>query len=103
MLRPNGVLLLTDLVSGESVPERTLVSSDGAVRWLASRVWTEAAAAAAGFQVRGCIDCREEFLEMVGQMIFDDACECIGPEAFAALRRKQAGYRMWILERGEGK
>ena len=99
VLRPGGVLLLSDLVSGAPVPERTLVSPTGAVRYLASPAWTEAAAAVAGFRIARCIDCREEFLEMVGQMIFDGECACVGPAAFAALREKRAGYAMWILER----
>ena len=103
VLRPGGVLLLSDLVSGADSPERTLVSPEGAVRYLASRTWTEAAAEAAGFRIIRYTDCREALLEMIGQMIFDGKCGCIGREAFAALRGKKAGYGMWILERDEGK
>ncbi len=101
VLRPGGTLLLSDLIGGGAAPERTLVSPAGAVRWIASRAWTEAAAEAAGFRIGRFIDCREEFLEMIGQMIFDGDCACVGPAAFAALRQKRAGYGMWILERRE--
>lgn len=99
VLRPAGVLLLSDLISGGAGPERTLISPTGAVRYLASPAWVEAAAAAADFRIKRYIDCREEYLEMIGQMIFDGACGCVGPEAFAALRKKKTGYGMWILER----
>ncbi len=100
VLRRGGVLILTDLVSGESAPERVRVSDRGAVRFLASPAWIEAAAAGAGFRIVRHIDCKEEFLEMIGQMIFDGECGCVGAEAFAALRRKRAGYGMWILKSG---
>ena len=100
VLRPGGVLLLSDLIG--DVPERICLSPDGAVRYLAARAWTETAARAAGFAVKSFRDCREEYLTMAAQMIFDGsgAC-CLAPGAFAALRQKRASYGMWIMERGE--
>ena len=72
------------------------------MRYLASRTWIEAAAENAGFRVRAFRDCREEYLTMAAQMIFDGGdCGCLAPGVFAALRRKRAGYGMWRLERGE--
>lgn len=102
VLIPGGTLLLSDLVSASAAPLRTLLSPDGAVRYLASRSWTEAALAAAGFRIRAFRDCREEYLTMAAQMIFDCDGSCVGPEAFAALRRERAGYGLWTLERSAG-
>ena len=98
VLRPGGILMLSDLVGGAAAPERGLVSPEGAVRYLASAAWTEAALEDAGFRILRFLDCREEFLETVGQMIFDGSC-CVGPDAFAALRREKAGYGLWIAEK----
>ena len=100
VLRPAGVLLLSDLIGGDAEPVRTLISPTGAVRYLASPAWIEAATADAGFRTLRRIGCREEYLEMIGQMIFDGVCGCVDPETFAALRKKRTGYGMWILERG---
>ena len=101
VLRPGGVLLLSDLSTEAAAPERVLISETGAVRYLAARRWTEQAAGAAGFAVRQYRDCREEYLTMAAQMIFDGGGCCLAPGAFAALRQRRAGYGMWILERGE--
>ena len=101
VLRPGGVLLFSDLFSGAQTPERVCVSPDGTVRYLASRAWTERALAAAGFRIKRYIDCREEYLTMAAQMLFDGGCGCVGPAAFRALRERKASYGMWILERGE--
>ena len=105
VLRPGGTLLVSDLVSGETAPERSRISSDGAVRWLASPAWTEAAFTAAGFRIRQSVDCREAYIAMAIQLLFDcdGGCGCVSPAAFAALREKKASYEMWILERGETK
>ena len=100
VLRPGGQLLLSDLCTDAAAAERICLSPDGAARYLASRAWIEGAASETGFVVRTYCDCREEFLQMVGQMIFDggSAC-CLAPETFAALRQRRAGYGMWIFER----
>ena len=98
-LKPGGTLLLCDLVGGAAAPERMLLSPDGAVRFLATRAWTERALAAAGFRALRYVDCREEYLTMAAQMLFDGDCGCIGPAAFAALRAQRAGYGMWLLKR----
>ena len=100
VLRPGGVLLLSDLTSGEADARRTRIASEGALRHLASVRWTEQAATAAGFRIMEFIDCREEFLTMAAQLLFDGGCGCIGPDAFAALRARKAGYGMWIMEKG---
>ena len=50
VLRPAGTLLLSDLCTAAPAPERELLSPDGAVRYLASRRWPEAAAENAGFR-----------------------------------------------------
>ena len=102
-LRPDGVLLLSDLISGNDAPRRILLSPVGAVRYLASRAWIEAAAEAAEFRIAAYRDCREAYLTMAAQMVFDGTCDCIGPEAFAALRREKAGYGLWILRKGAAK
>ena len=99
VLVPGGTLLLSDLFRAAAEPARTLLSPDGAVRYLASRSWTEAALAAAGFRIRAFRDCREEYLTMAAQMIFDCDGSCVGPEVFATLRRERAGYGLWTLER----
>ena len=99
MLAPGGTLLLSDLVSAAAAPVRTLLSPDGAVRYLASRSWTETALTAAGFRVLAFRDCREEYITMAAQMIFDCDGSCVGPEVFAALRRERTGYGLWTLER----
>lgn len=99
VLRPGGILLLSDLISGGETLQRELLSPTGAVRYLASRPWTEQAFAAAGFRVLRYVDCREDYLTMAAQMIFDGGCGCVSPAAFAALRAKKASYGMWILER----
>ena len=99
VLRPGGVLLLSDLCTEEKVPLRSLLSPEGAVRFLASRVWIERAAAAAGFTVISYRDCREEYLTMAAQMILDGSGCCLGPGVFAALRKRRAGYGMWIMEK----
>ena len=99
-LRPGGVLLLGDLCAGAETPERVSVSSEGAVRFLSSRGWHERAAEAAGFHIRRFRDCREEYLTMAAQMIFDGGECCLGPGAFAALRQRKASYGMWLLEKG---
>ena len=103
VLRPGGTLLLSDLCTAAPASERELHSPDGAVRYLASRRWTEAAAENAGFRIRSFRDCREEYLTMAAQMIFDGGACCLAPGAFAALRQRRAGYGMWVLERGETK
>ena len=97
VLKPGGTLLLSDLVGGAANPERIPISPDGAVRFLASRAWTEQALAAAGFRILRYVDCREELLTMTAQMLFDGGCGCIAPAAFAALRAQRAGYGMWLL------
>lgn len=101
VLRPGGVLLLSDLCTPEAAPERLCVAEEGAVRFLASVGWHLAAAQAAGFTVKDYRDCREEYLTMAAQLIFDcggDAC-CVSPAACAALRAHRASYGMWIMER----
>ena len=52
VLRRGGALLLGDLCTEAAEPARERLSTDGAVRYLASRGWTEAAAEAAGFSLR---------------------------------------------------
>jgi ubiquinone/menaquinone biosynthesis C-methylase UbiE len=99
VLRPGGVLLLSDLCTEEPTPARVCIAPEGAVRYLASRRWTEAAAAAAGFTLKRFRDCREEYLTMAAQMILDGSDCCLAPGAFAALRRHKAGYGLWIYER----
>ena len=101
VLIPGGILMLSDLVSGETAPRRSLVSPEGAVHWLASRAWTEAALEDAGFRILRFTDCREEFLEMVGQIIFDGDCGCLSQAVFTALRGKKTGYGLWAAERTE--
>ena len=102
VLRPGGALLLSDLCTGDETPTREKLAPDGAVRCLASRAWIEAAAEEAGFRIKAFRDCREEYLTMAAQMIFDGGdCCCLAPGVFAALRRKRASYGMWLLERGE--
>ena len=101
VLRPGGVLLLSDLTGGAAPAQRICLSPEGAVRYLAGKVWTEAAAAAAGFRLRRYRDCREEYLTMAAQMILDGSCACLGAETADALRRNRAGYGMWILQKEE--
>lgn len=103
VLRPGGVLLLSDLCTAAQTPVRECLAPEGAVRCLSSRVWIEAAATAAGFRIRRFRDCREEYLTMAAQMILDGggAC-CLAPGVFAALRQRKANYGMWVLERGDG-
>ena len=103
VLRPGGTLLLSDLCTDAPEPERELLSPGGAVRYLASRRWIEDAAEAALFRQKAFRDCREEYLTMAAQMIFDGGACCLAPGVFAALRRKRAGYGMWIFERGGDK
>ena len=103
VLRPGGALLLSDLSTPSPAPERIRIPGEGAVRYLASRGWHEAAAAAAGFRVLQYRDCREEYIQMAAQMIFDGEACCLGPGAFAALRAHKAGYGMWLLEKGAAK
>ena len=100
VLRPGGVLLLGDLCTEAPAPERVCIADAGAVRFLASRSWHERAAEAAGFQIRQYRDCREEYLTMAAQMIFDGSACCLGSGAFAALRRHRAGYGLWLLQKG---
>lgn len=100
VLRPGGMLLLSDLCMPGPAPERVRVAEGGAVRFLASVGWHEAAAKAAGFHIRRYRDCREEYLTMAAQMIFDGSACCLGPDAFAALRQHRAGYGMWLMEKG---
>ena len=59
--------------------------------------------ASAGFRILRSVDCREEFLEMAGQMILDGDCSCLSPAVFAALRKRKTGYGLWIAERTEEK
>ena len=101
VLRPGGVLLLSDLCTEDAAPQRLRLADSGAVRFLASRVWTEQAAEAAGFRCARFRDCREEYLTMAAQMLFDGECACLAPAAFAALRRHRAGYGLWIMQKGE--
>ena len=103
VLRPGGALLLGDLCFDGPEPARARIAGEGAVRYLASRAWHEAAAEAAGFQIRQYRDCREEYLTMAAQMIFDGGDCCLAPGVFAALRRKRAGYGMWVFERSGDK
>ncbi len=103
VLRPGGILLLSDLIGGEPEPQRSLLAAEGPVRYLASGDWTEAALASAGFRILRSVDCREEFLEMAGQMILDGDCGCLSPAVFAALRKRKTGYGLWIAERTEEK
>ena len=100
VLRPGGALLLADLCTETQAPERLMISGEGAVRYLASRSWHEAAAEAAGFTVKGFRDCREEYLTMAAQLIFDGGACCLGPGAGAALRQHRASYGIWLLEKG---
>ena len=99
LLRPGGVLLLSDLCAAGNSPAREEISPDGAVRWLATRAWTESAAAGAGFRTVRSRDCGEELLAMAAELIFSGGCACVGTETLAALRRRRAGYMLWILER----
>lgn len=102
VLRPGGALLLSDLVSGAHAPVCEELSRTGAVRYLASCAWIEHAASDAGFAIQRYRDCREEYLTMAAQLIFDcDGEGCIAPETFAALRAKKAGYGLWILKKKE--
>ena len=103
VLRPGGTLLLSDLCTGAPEAEREMLSRAGAVRYLASRRWIEDAAEAAGFHIRSFRDCREEYLTMAAQMIFDGGDCCLAPGVFDALRRRKASYGMWVCERGEGR
>ena len=102
VLRPGGTLLLSNLVGGGSGEARERIAPSGAVRYLATRAWTQRALQAAGFRIRSFRDCREEYLTMAAQMIFDgdgDGCACLGPGVFAALRERKTSYGMWLLER----
>ena len=101
VLRPGGALLLSDLCTPEPSPARLSVAEEGAVRFLASVGWHAAAAEAAGFTVKRYWDCREEYLTMAAQLIFDCGGEgcCVSPAAFSALRAHRASYGMWIMER----
>lgn len=102
VLRPGGTLLLSDLVGGGDGEARERIAPSGAVRYLATCAWTQRALRAAGFTIRSYRDCREEYLTMAAQMIFDsdgDGCACLGPGVFAALRERKASYGMWLLER----
>lgn len=100
VLRPGGILLLSDVCTGEEAPQRELLPAGGAVYALSSRGWMENAAAAAGFRLLRERDCREEYLTMAAELIFSGGCACIGAETVYALRSRRAGYRLWILERG---
>ena len=99
VLRPGGVLLLGDLCTDAETP-RLRIADAGAVRYLASRAWHERAAETAGFVIRKYRDCREDYLTMAAQMIFDGEACCLGPGALGALRQWKAGYGMWLLEKG---
>ncbi len=100
VLRPGGALLLSDLCTAGEKPVRERLSPDGPVRCLASRGWIELAAEAAGFSILRFRDCREEYLTMAAQMLFDGGDCRLGPGAFAALRQRRAGYGMWCLKKG---
>jgi len=100
VLRPGGVLLLGDLCFESPAAERVRISGEGAVRYLASGAWHEAAAEEAGFRIMQYRDCREEYITMAAQMMFDGSACCLGPDAFAALRQRRAGYGIWSLEKG---
>ena len=103
VLRPGGALLLGDLSTEAEMSVRECLAPEGAVRFLSSRGWVEAAATAAGFAIKSFRDCREEYLTMAAQMIFDGGACCLAPGVFAALRQRRAGYGLWILERGEAR
>ena len=98
VLRPGGVLLLSDLClpgSGESVE----LPGSGGVRRLFTREWVEKSAASAGFFLVKYLDCREDLLAMAAQMILDGSfCRCVDAGAAAALRQHRAGYGLWIFQ-----
>lgn len=101
VLRPGGVLLLSDVCTASGAPAREKLSDSGAVRFLMSRGWIENAARGAGFRLLRERDCREKLIAMAAQLLLSGGEACLGADVFAALRRARAGYRLWIWERGE--
>ena len=97
-LRCGGVLLLGDLCA--SGGDEAVASGCGTVRRVFDRARLEQCLAKAGFAVREHRDCREALLTMAAQMIFDGSfCTCVDAGTAQALRKRRAGYALWVLEK----
>ena len=97
-LRCGGVLLLGDLCASDGSGDAVL--GCGTVRRVFDRAPLEQRFAKAGFAVRERRDCREALLTMAAQMIFDGSfCTCVDAGTAQALRKRRAGYELWVLEK----
>ena len=97
-LRPGGVLLLGDLCT--SGGDEAAAFGGTAVRRVFDRGRLEQRLVRAGFTVRDYRGCREALLTMVAQMILDGSFRtCVDAGTAKALRKRRAGYDLWVLEK----
>lgn len=100
VLRPGGVLLLSDLYGrggGAELTESSLlrhIYTDEELREL----WQQA-----GFDCLGFTDHTFEMQTLLAQMIMDGvACDCCEPANRALLKQVRAGYGLWLFRSRKG-
>ena len=100
VLRPGGVLLLSDLYGrrgGAELTESTLlrhIYTDEELR----EIWQQA-----GFECLGFTDHTFEMQTLLAQMIMDGiTCDCCEPANRALLKQVRAGYGLWVFRSRKG-
>ena len=100
VLRPGGVLLLSDLYGRQGSTELT---GSELLRHIYGRKEVTAFMEGAGFRCREFTDHTFDMQSMLAQMIMDGtACDCCTPQNRALLKQVKAGYGLWVFRRAEG-
>lgn len=100
VLRGGGLLLLTDLYSGERAS--AALSDGGIVRNLYTENDLCAFLENAGFFRRAFVDYSRELTDMAIRMVLEgSACACMCLSAWNRLKAMKPRYGMWVFEKGK--